>query len=42
MRGRSLFQKMAAAPHIVWAVMFIGNNMRYVSLSNRQEQQLFE
>ena len=30
MRGRSLFQKMAAAPHIVWAVMFIVAPMLFV------------
>lgn len=30
MRGRSLFQRMAAAPHIVWAVMFIVAPMLFV------------
>ncbi len=30
MRGRSLFQKMAAAPHIVWAVLFILAPMLFV------------
>ncbi len=30
MKGRSLFQKMAAAPHIVWMVMFIVAPMLFV------------
>ena len=30
MRGKSLFQKMAAAPHIVWAVLFILAPMAFV------------
>lgn len=30
MRGRSLFQRMAAAPHIVWMVMFIVAPMLFV------------
>ncbi len=30
MRGKSLFQKMAAAPHIVWAVLFIIAPMLFV------------
>ncbi|MBE6600111.1 MAG: ABC transporter permease [Ruminococcaceae bacterium] len=30
MKGRSLFQKMAAAPHIVWAVLFIVAPMLFV------------
>ena len=30
MRGKSLFQKMAAAPHIVWAVLFIVAPMIFV------------
>ena len=30
MRGRSIFQKMAAAPHIVWMIMFIVAPMLFV------------
>ncbi|MBQ7124962.1 MAG: ABC transporter permease, partial [Clostridia bacterium] len=30
MKGRSLFQRMAAAPHIVWMVMFIVAPMLFV------------
>ncbi|MGN1445520.1 MAG: hypothetical protein ACI4WV_04425, partial [Eubacteriales bacterium] len=29
-RGRSVFQKAAAAPHVVWAVMFIIAPMLFV------------
>ena len=30
MKGRSIFQRMAAAPHIVWMVMFIVAPMLFV------------